>query len=430
MKILVVGNGGREHALLWKLKRDAPGARCWITRGNGGTDELATPLPIGPAEIPTLAGWAEQEGIDLTVVGPEAPLADGIVDYFATRGLAAFGPTAAAAEIESSKAWAKGLMARHGIPTAGYRSFDALGPALAYLDEIGAPVVVKASGLAAGKGAVVCASHEEARSAAEDMLGHGTLGSAGSEIVVEEFMAGEELSVFALCDGEHVIPMLPAQDHKRIGEGDTGPNTGGMGAYLPVSVATPDLLDRITREILQPTVSAMAEEGRPYRGLLYAGLMLTEHGPMVVEFNCRFGDPETQAVLPLLESSLLTPMLQIARGGSIAGTTLAWHAGAAVTTVLAAGGYPEDYPAGMEIQVAPEVDGAPDVLVFHAGTRTDEAQLVTAGGRVLAVTALADSVAEAAERSRWGAERIAFDGRYFRRDIAWREVDRRAAAST
>ena len=429
MKVLIVGSGGREHALLWKLKRDAPGARCWITRGNGGTDQLATPLPIGPAEIPTLAGWAEQEGIDLTVVGPEAPLAAGIVDYFASRGLAAFGPTAAAAEIESSKAWAKGLMARHGIPTAAYRTFDTLGPALAYLDEIGAPVVVKASGLAAGKGAVVCTSPEDARSAAEDMLGHGVLGSAGSEIVIEEFMAGEELSVFALSDGEHVIPMLPAQDHKRIGEGDTGPNTGGMGAYLPVSVATPDLLDRITREILQPTVAAMAEDGRPYRGLLYAGLMLTDGGPRVVEFNCRFGDPETEAVLPLLGSSLLEPILQIARGGSIRGTALEWHPGAAVTTVIAAEGYPEDYPTGMEIQIAPELDHARDVLVFHAGTRLDGDHLVTSGGRVLAVTALAESVADAAERSRWGAEQISFDGRYFRRDIAWREADRRTAAT-
>lgn len=426
MKILIVGNGGREHALLWKLQRDAPDARFWITRGNGGTGGLATPLPLDAGEIPALAGWAENEGIDLVVVGPEGPLASGIVDYFLGQGIAAFGPSQAAAEIESSKAWAKALMARHGIPTAAHASFDALAPALTHLAEVGAPVVVKASGLAAGKGAVVCTSEAEARSALEEMLGRGALGEAGREVVIEEFMEGEELSVFALSDGEHVVPMLPAQDHKRVGEGETGPNTGGMGAFAPVSPATPELLARVQREILGPTVAAMAEEDRPFRGLLYAGLMLTADGPKVVEFNCRFGDPETQAILPLLASSLLDPLWVIANGGSIAGLELTWRDAAAVTTVLASGGYPGEYTTGLPVNIPREVREAGDLLLFHAGTAERAGALLTTGGRVLAVTALAATVAQAAERSRWGAERIAFAGNHFRNDIGWREVQRHA----
>ena len=426
MKILVVGNGGREHALLWKLKRDAPGARFWITRGNGGTDTLATPLPLGPGEIAPLAGWAVHEQIDLAVVGPEVPLAAGIVDHFAARGVPVFGPTQAAARIESSKAWAKALLARHGVPTAVFQAFSEIEPALAYLAETGAPVVIKASGLAAGKGAVVCMTPNEARQAVTEMLAGGSLGEAGSEVVIEEFMAGEELSVFALSDGENVIPMLPAQDHKRAGEGETGPNTGGMGAYAPVSLATPDLMDRVQREILEPVVQAMRQEGHPFRGLLYAGLMLTSDGPKVVEFNCRFGDPETQVVLPLLAESLLEPMLAIARGGSISGYRPAWRRGAAATTVLAAGGYPGDYATGDPIHIAPEVADADDLLLFHAGTGMDNGRLVTAGGRVLAVTALASSVEEAARRSRWGAERVEFSGCQFRPDIGWREIARSA----
>lgn len=427
MKILIVGNGGREHALLWKLRNDAPGAEFAITRGNGGTAGLATHLPFAPTEIQALAGWAEAQAVDLTVVGPEAPLAAGIADHFGARGLPVFGPTRAAAEIESSKAYAKALMQRHGIPTAAFRSFTGLGEAESYIRDHAAPLVVKASGLAAGKGAVVCSTTEEARAAAREMLGERVFGEAGSEIVVEEFMEGEELSVFALTDGRTVLPLLPSQDHKRIGEGDTGPNTGGMGAYAPVSLATPELMERITREILEPTVAALREEKRIFRGLLYAGLMLTAEGPKVVEFNCRFGDPETQAVLPLLAGSLLEPMLAIARGEALADAALAWRDGAAVTTVLAAGGYPGSYETGQAIEIDAAVEAADDVLVFHAGTaRRDDGRLVTAGGRVLAVTGLAPTVAAAAERSRWGAERIRFEGRQYRRDIGWREIARRA----
>ncbi|HEV2131696.1 MAG TPA: phosphoribosylamine--glycine ligase [Longimicrobiaceae bacterium] len=428
MKILIVGNGGREHALLWKLRQDAPEAEFFITRGNGGTEGLATSLPLSPDEIQPLAGWAEKEGVALTVVGPEGPLALGIVDHFAARGLPVFGPTKAAAEIESSKAFAKALLAKYGIPTAAFRTFTAFEEAESFIREQGAPLVVKVSGLAAGKGAVVCESIEEALDAARQMLAEHTFGVAGLEIVVEEFMRGEELSVFALADGSGVISMLPAQDHKRIGEGETGPNTGGMGAYAPVSIATKALLDRITREILQPAVAALAEEDRPFRGLLYAGLMLTEQGPKVVEFNCRFGDPETQVVLPLLASSLLEPMLAIARGESLAGMELRWRAGAAVTTVLASGGYPGDYATGLPIDIDPKVGTADDLLLFHAGTALQDGRLVTSGGRVLAVTALGPRVTQAVERSRWGAEQIRFEGRHFRRDIGWREIERSRSA--
>jgi phosphoribosylamine--glycine ligase len=428
VKILIVGNGGREHALLWKLKRDAPDAEFFITGGNGGTAALAEHLPFKPDEIQSLAGWAENQGVDLTVVGPEGPLAEGIVDHFGMRGLAVFGPSAKAAEIESSKAFAKGLMAQYGIPTAAFHVFHELPAAEAYIREQGAPLVVKASGLAAGKGAVVCTTTEEAIAAAREMLREGVFGSAGSEIVVEEFMQGEELSVFALADGKTAVPLLPAQDHKRIGEGETGPNTGGMGAYAPVSVATRALMERAAREVLEPTLAAMAKEGRPFRGLLYAGLMLTPGGPKVVEFNCRFGDPETQVVLPMLESSLLEPMLAIARGGSIAGWEPRFRPGAAATTVLASGGYPGDYPTGLPVSVPAEVETAADLLVFHAGTKRKDGALLTSGGRVMAVTALAPTVAEAAARSRWGAERIAFEGKQFRGDIGWREVERTSHA--
>jgi phosphoribosylamine---glycine ligase len=430
VKILVVGNGGREHALLWKLRRDAPGAELYVTRGNAGMEGLATSLPIGPGEMQALAGWAEQHGADLTVVGPEAPLADGIVDHFTDRGLPVFGPTKAAARIESSKAFAKGLMQRHGIPTADFLVFDDLVPAQAYVRALGRPVVVKASGLAAGKGVVVCDDVPQALAALEETMAGEVHGTAGARVVVEERMSGEELSVFALSDGETVVPMLPAQDHKRLGEGETGPNTGGMGAYAPVSIATPELVERIEREILRPTVAAMAQEGHPFRGLLYAGVMVTPEGPKVVEFNCRFGDPETQVVLPLLRSSLLEPMLAVARGEPLGGLPLEWEAGAAATTVLASGGYPGRYPSGLPVEIPAELEAAGDVVVFHAGTaRQADGAMVTAGGRVLAVTALAPTVAEAAARSREAAERIRFEGRYFRRDIGWRELGRGAGGA-
>ncbi len=431
MKILIVGNGGREHALLWKLRRDAPGAEFFLTRGSGGTGDEATSLPMDPADAPSLAAWAEANGADLTVVGPEAPLADGIVDVFERRGQPIFGPTKAAAAIESSKAYAKALMAKAGVPSAGYKPFTELEPAEAYIREHGAPIVVKASGLAAGKGAVVCPTVDDAIAAARSMLSDGAFGAAGHEVVIEDFLEGEELSVFALSDGEDVLPMVPAQDHKRVGEGDAGPNTGGMGAYAPVALGTPELLTRVREEILVPTVRALRGDGRPFRGLLYAGLMVTKDGPQVIEFNARFGDPETEVVLPLLQSSLLEPMLAVARGGRLGATggELRWRPGCALTTVLASAGYPGPYERGKAITIPRSVADAEDIVLFHMGTRMQDGRLVTAGGRVLAVTALAPTIAEAAARSREAAAAIEFEGKQYRRDIGWREVARGAGAA-
>jgi phosphoribosylamine---glycine ligase len=424
MKLLLVGNGGREHALLWKLHRDRPDARFFITRGNGGTDAFATSVALDPLDVAGVAGWADAEGMDLVVVGPEAPLAEGLADALAARRVPAFGPTAAAAELEASKAFAKELMQAARVPAARFRTFGDVAAAEAYIQEHGAPIVVKASGLAAGKGAIVCETEEEAIHAARRMLQAHDFGTAGLEVVIEERMRGEELSIFALTDGRDVLVMPPAQDHKRIGEGDTGPNTGGMGAYVPVSIVDQGLMDRVLDTILLPTLDEMRRRKRPFRGLLYAGIMLTEDGPRVVEFNCRFGDPETQAVLPLLESSLLEPMEEIARGGSLRGARLDWDRGAAVTTVLAAGGYPGDYQKGHPITIPPGLEAEAGVLVFHAGTTRDGGRLLTAGGRVLAVTGLGRDIREAARRSRDAAEQITFEGRQYRRDIGWRELER------
>jgi phosphoribosylamine---glycine ligase len=426
MKILIVGNGAREHAILWKLRQDDPRAEFFITRGNAGTVGLATALPLDADEIQALAGWALRERVDLTVVGPEIPLAEGIVDLFSAQGLPIFGPTRAAAEIESSKAFAKGLMADHGIPTASFEVFTDAASATDYVRRANVPIVVKASGLAAGKGAVVCETVEEAVEAVEDILGRGLFGAAGEQLVVEEFMQGEELSVFAICDGESIITLLPAQDHKRIGEGDMGPNTGGMGAYAPVSIATPDLVQRIEREIVVPTIQALASLKRPYRGVLYTGVMITDEGPKVVEFNCRLGDPEAQVVLPLMDSSLLDLLMAVATGRSLADASpVRWKDGAAVATVLASGGYPGSYEKGMPITLPSEVE-SPKILFFHAATELrDGGQPVTSGGRVLTVTALGRDIAEAAEKSRAAAETINFDGRTFRRDIGWREMARK-----
>lgn len=429
MKILIIGNGGREHALLWKLRQDAPDAEFYITRGSGGTEGLATALPLDPTDIPALAGWAEKEAVDLAIVGPEAPLAMGIADAFAHRGLALFGPSAAAAAIEASKAYAKDLMRRAGVPTAAFGIFAEAAEAGAFVRERGAPIVVKASGLASGKGAIVCQTEEEALDAIDDILERKAFGEAGREVVVEEFMHGEELSVFALTDGENVLTMLPSQDHKRVGEGDTGPNTGGMGAYAPVSFVDDALMRRVHDEILRPTLGQLREDGRTFQGLLYAGLMLTEEGPKVVEFNARFGDPETQAILPLLRSSLLEPMLAIGRGDTITTSHLVWSDEAALTTILAVDGYPGDFETGAEITIPDWVEKADDILLFHGRTEREDGRLLTAGGRVLAVTAVAPTLAEAAERSRTAAAAIQFKGRHFRRDIGWRELERHAGAA-
>ena len=427
MRILIVGNGGREHTLLWKLIQDRPQAEFYATQPNGGMADLCQGVEIAPGDLEALTGWAASRRIDLTVVGPEAPLAAGIVDRFRAKGLPAFGPTQAAARIESSKAYAKDLMTKAGVPTAAYAMFENLAAAQEHIRAVGAPLVVKASGLAAGKGALVCDSLDDALEGARMIMEDRAFGEAGRQIVVEELMTGEELSVFALTDGTEALVLLPSQDHKRIGEGDTGPNTGGMGAYAPVGLATPELLDKVRLTILRPTLRALAEDGSEFRGLLYAGLMLTEDGPSVIEFNCRFGDPETQVVLPLLDDPLLDLLMEVAEGGSLAGRSLSWKNACALTTVMASDGYPGTYPKGLPIEIPAELADDPDVLVLHAGTRRTDDGLVTSGGRVLAVTALGDSMASAAERSRAAAARIGFEGRQFRNDIGWRELARASA---
>ncbi len=424
MRILIVGNGGREHALLWKLRQDAPAALFFATRPNGGMLPWVEPVDIAPTDIEALARWVVARSVDLVVVGPEAPLAAGLTDRFRGKGIPVFGPTSAAARIEASKAFAKKLMARAGVPTAPFQVFRDFEAAKAYIRQRGAPLVVKASGLAAGKGVVVSDSVDEAVEAARAMLVEGRFGEAGKEVVVEDCLRGEELSVFAVTDGKNVLLMLPSQDHKRVGEGDTGPNTGGMGAYAPVSLATPALMERVKREILVPTLRALESEGSPFQGLLYAGLMLTADGPQVVEFNCRFGDPETQAVLPLLESSLLEPLATVAQGGSLAGMQLRWKPQAAVTVVLAARGYPGEYEVGQPVTIPAWVQEDSGTLVFHAGTRLTSEGLVTAGGRVLAVTGVAGTLSEAVRRSLLAADAIHFPGKYFRTDIGWRELAR------
>ncbi|WKW12935.1 phosphoribosylamine--glycine ligase [Pseudogemmatithrix spongiicola] len=423
MRILIVGGGGREHALAWKLKHDNPAAEILAAPGNPGIAGIGRCLNVKATDVDGLLALAEREQVTFTVVGPEAPLSLGIVDRFRTAGRPIFGPTAAAARVETSKRFAKDLMLKHGIPTASARTFTTIPDAKAEIRRLGAPVVVKASGIAAGKGVIVAMSVAEAEAAVDDMLDAKVFGDAGAEVLIEEFMEGEELSLFALTDGTHALTMLGAQDHKRIGEGDTGPNTGGMGAYLPVSTCTPELVARVRETIILPMLAAMRAEGCAFTGLLYAGLMLTKDGPKVVEFNCRFGDPETQAVLPMMASSLLEPMQAIAEGRSIAALpALAWKTGAAITTVVAAEGYPGTARSG-DVITLPSAD--PGVTVFHAGTATNaKGELVTAGGRVLAVTAVAPTLAEAQAKSRGFAERVQFTGRQLRRDIGWRELAR------
>ena len=425
MKILIVGGAGREHALAWKLRRDDPDAELIAAPGNPGIAALARCMPIASGKLEELAALAENERVDLTVVGPEGPLEVGIVNLFQSRGLPIFGPTREAARIETSKRFAKELMLRAGVPTARATHHTDQREAKRSLSEFPAPVVIKASGLAAGKGVYVAESVDQAERAIDAMLGERVFGEAGTEILIEEFMEGEELSLFVITDGERAIPLLAAQDHKRLLDGDFGPNTGGMGAYAPTSIATPELIRQVMGEIIEPTLAAMATKGCPFRGLLYAGLMLTTDGAKVVEFNCRFGDPETEALMPLMDSSLLELIAAVAGGGSLARSRAPdWKPLCAVTTVVAAEGYPEKPRTGDVIHLPEPVE---DVHVFHAGTALNSSgELVTAGGRVLAVTAVADELLEAADRSRAYAEEVSFKGKQLRGDIAWRELTRGA----
>lgn len=429
MKLLIVGGGGREHALAWKLKRDDPSAELIAAPGNPGIAELGRCVPLRATDVGGIARLAREEGVDLVVVGPEAPLAAGLVDALRLAGIPAFGPTARAAEIETSKSFSKQLMLDAGIPTARAEAHREVASAKRAARSFGAPVVIKATGLAAGKGVVVAGSIEEADAAIDAMLQRGSLGAAGAEILVEEFMEGEELSLFAITDGRAFRTMLPVQDHKRLLDGDEGPNTGGMGAYAPASVGSRATLRQAEARIIAPTLEALAERGRPFAGLLYAGLMLTQEGPKVVEFNARFGDPETEAIMPLMESSLLDLMLPIARGQSIADAPeIRWSGDHAVTTVVASAGYPDSPGSQRPLVLPPPCEGT---IVFHAGTSAAaDGRLHASGGRVLAVTAVAATLEEAQRASLEAAEAVELDGKQLRRDIGWRELARlRAGAS-
>jgi len=428
MKVMLVGGGGREHALAWKFKRDQPDIELIAAPGNPGIAELARCVAVPATDIPGLLGIALAERPDLVVVGPEAPLAGGIVDLFREHEIPIFGPTQGAAEIESSKAFAKRIMEEAGVPTARATICADAQSARAAVAEGGAPVVIKASGLAAGKGVFVCRSEAEAYEAIAELMDAASMGQAGSTVLVEEHMEGEEISVLALTDGTTVLPMIPAQDHKRLRDGDLGPNTGGMGAYAPVSLGGSELMPLLVKTVFAPVLNTLREHGRPFTGLLYAGLMLTERGPRVVEFNCRFGDPETQALLPLLKSSLLDPVLSIARWGTLRNASaLRWEHGASVATVVAAA----EYPGACQRRSPIQLPVLPDhVRLFHSGTARDgEGRLVTAGGRVLTVVATGPTMEEAQERSRRAAEGVRFEGAQFRRDIGRRELARHAGAA-
>jgi phosphoribosylamine--glycine ligase len=423
MKILVIGSGGREHALAWRLAQSPRVSRVFVAPGNAGTAREEGCLNLPLEAIPELVRYAKEGGIHTTVVGPEAPLAAGVVDAFRAEGLRVFGPSRMAAQLEASKDFAKRFMRRHDIPTARYETFTDPKAAHAYILKHGAPIVIKADGLAAGKGVVVAATVDEARAAIDMMLAGNKLGEAGHRVVVEEFMQGEEASFIVMVDGKHVLPLASSQDHKRIFDGDRGPNTGGMGAYSPAPVVTPEVHHRAMSEIIMPTVRGMAAEGLPYTGFLYAGLMVGADGaPRVVEFNCRLGDPETQPILMRLKSDLLT-LVEHAIDGTLDQVEAEWDRRAALGVVMAAAGYPDTPRKGDAIAgLGKEAD---DVHVFHAGTAEQGGKVVTSGGRVLCVTALGDKVQIAAERAYEVVEKIRFDGAQFRTDIGHRAFSRR-----
>ncbi|WP_028240344.1 phosphoribosylamine--glycine ligase [Stutzerimonas azotifigens] len=423
MNVLVIGSGGREHALAWKVAQDPRVQKVFVAPGNAGTatEAKCENLAIDVLAIEQLADFAAQN-VQLTIVGPEAPLVKGVVDLFRARGLAIFGPTAAAAQLEGSKAFTKDFLARHGIPTAAYRNFTEVEPALAYLREQGAPIVIKADGLAAGKGVIVAMTLEEAEAAVRDMLSGNAFGDAGARVVIEEFLEGEEASFIVMVDGRNVLPMATSQDHKRVGDGDSGPNTGGMGAYSPAPVVTPEVHQRIMDEVIYPTVRGMAEEGNVYTGFLYAGLMIDRQGaPRVIEFNCRFGDPETQPIMLRLESSLVL-LVEAALAEALDKVEARWDPRPSLGVVLAAGGYPGDYAKGRAIDGLDAAARLPG-KVFHAGTAlADDGRVLTAGGRVLCATALGESVSRAQKNAYLLAEAIEWDGCFYRRDIGYRAV--------
>ncbi len=423
-KALVVGSGGREHALAWALAKSPQVSQVIVAPGNAGTRQEADPggklsnININAGDIPALIQFAQSRQVALTVVGPEASLADGIVDAFETAGLRIFGPSRAAARLESSKVFAKSFMRRHRIPTADYAAFNNYEEAAAWLRAHAGRIVVKVDGLAAGKGVIICATPEEAHAALRRCMLEREFGDAGATVVLEDHLSGPEVSLLAFSDGKTVLTMPPARDHKRIFDDDRGPNTGGMGACAPVPSVGIDLVEKIRSEVLQPAVDGMAELGTPYKGVLYAGIMLTTEGPRTLEFNCRFGDPETEVILPLLKSDLFDILMACTEGRlAEVAPHVAWHTGACATVVLASPGYPGNYPKGLAIAGIESANAMQDVTVFHAGTASADGQVVTAGGRVLAVSARGDDLSAAISRAYWGVSRIAFPGMHYRRDI-------------
>lgn len=425
MNVLVIGSGGREHALAFKAAQSAKVEKVFVAPGNAGTalEPKLENVAIGVEDIAALVSFAKENNVELTIVGPEAPLVIGVVDRFREEGLAIFGPTAAAAQLEGSKSFTKDFLARHKIPTADYQTFEQIDPALAYLKEKGAPIVVKADGLAAGKGVIVAMTEQEAEDAIRDMLAGNAFGDAGSRVVIEEFLEGEEASFIVMVDGENVLPFATSQDHKRAYNEDKGPNTGGMGAYSPAPVVTAEIHQRIMDEVIYPTVKGMSDEGHPYTGFLYAGLMITADGtPKVIEYNCRFGDPETQPIMLRLQSDLVE-LIEAANRVELDKTDIQFDSRAAVGVVLAAAGYPGSYPKGDAISGL-RVDYAEGTKVFHAGTKQDGDNVVTAGGRVLCATALGKTVTEAQQNAYKLVDEINWQGVEFRTDIAYRAIAR------
>ena len=416
MKVLVIGSGGREHALVWKIAQSPLVDRVYCAPGNPGTGLIGENIDIKVDDLAALLSFARKEGIDLTVVGPELPLSLGIVDLFEENGLRIFGARRNAALIEASKAFAKDLMGKYHIPTAAYGVFEQVEPAVAFIDKVGIPVVIKADGLAAGKGVIIARTRNEAIDAVSGMLMGNMFGEAGSRVVVEEFLTGEEASFLAFTDGEKIIPLASAQDHKPVFDNDQGPNTGGMGAYSPAPVVTPAIHDRVMAEVMQPTVDGMAAEGRPYRGVLYAGLMIAGEEIKTLEFNARFGDPECQPLLMRMKSDIVPLLLAVAEG-DLGGMEIEWHDQTAVCVVMAAEGYPGEYRKGDDILGLEQAADIGDLVVFHAGTKVIEGKTVTCGGRVLGVTALGPTVKEAMERAYQGVAAITWKGVHYRRDI-------------
>lgn len=425
MKVLVVGSGGREHALVRKISQSPRVSGIYCAPGNAGIADLARCVPISSDNIPELRTFVTSESIDLTLVGPEAPLAKGIANEFRKHKLKIFGPSSGAAQIETSKTFAKGLMMRHGIPTAASKSFEKVEPALKYLDRHPVPLVVKVDGLAQGKGVIVATTREQAREAVQDMLERLTFGDAGRRIVIEEFLDGEEMTLMAFTDGKTVVPMLPAQDHKRVGDGDTGPNTGGMGAYAPAPLGTPALCDNVTRTILSPIVNTLSQLGRPFQGVLYAGLMVVRGEPYVLEFNARFGDPEAQVVLPLLKTDLIDICEAVAEH-RLDQVRVDWHQQAAVCVVMTSKGYPGSYQTGLPIHGLQDGGALSDVEIFHAGTTRVDGDVVTSGGRVLGVTAVGPGLAEARDKAYQAVRAVTFEGCHSRTDIANRALQKQS----